>query len=155
MLIARTPVHNLQTCRRQKSHKAALALYGVSQAFVSRAAMLSTKLRWFTGGGVVFSALFLFDVLPATLKPSSAGVWSADLGAAVPFAGGKADAAGFLFFFDFFFLLGAEEELGPSPSSKAKLLANVAIWTKDFELYAVTLSKLALTTDTILRIWYQ
>lgn len=97
--------------------------------------MLSTKLRWFTRGGVVFSALFRFDVLPATLKPSS--VLSADLGAAAePFAGGRADAGGFLFFFDFFFLLVPEEELGPSPSSKAKLLANVAI-SQDLEIYSV------------------
>lgn len=87
--------------------------------------------------GGVFSALFLLDVLPATWKPSSAGVLSADLGA-VPFAGGRPDAAGFLFFFDFFFLLVPEEELGPSPSSKAKLLANEAIW-EDVELYAVTI----------------
>ena len=92
--------------------------------------MPSVKLRFFLTGDGAFPALFLLEILPATLKPSSAGV-SSDLGAAVAESlwpeGGKADAGGFLFFFDFFFLLTAEAVLGASPSSKAKLFANEAI----------------------------
>lgn len=91
--------------------------------------MPSVKLRFFLTGEGAFPALFLLDILPATLKPSSAGV-SSDLGAAVAESlwpeGGKADPGGFLFFFDFFFLT-PEDVLGASPSSKAKLLANEAI----------------------------
>ena len=42
-------------------------------------------------------------------------------------AGGNADDVDFLFFFDFFFLLGAVDSRGALPSSSAKLLAKEAM----------------------------
>ena len=118
--------------------------------------MPSIKLRFFLTGEGAFPALFLLDILPATLKPSSAGV-SSDLGAAAAESlwpdGGKADAGGFLFFFDFFFLLTPAEVLGASPSSKAKLLANEAI-RRPIRLkgsYAVTLLNFSVGTAKNLR----
>ena len=92
--------------------------------------MPSIKLRCFLTGEGAFPVLFLLDSLPATWNPSSAGASSADLdGVAESLGsdGGKADAGGFLFFFDFFFLLTPEDVLRASPSSNAKLLANEVI----------------------------
>lgn len=103
--------------------------------------MPSIKLRFFLSGEEALPVLFFLDILPATWKPSSEGVWFADLGVAVAASlgpdGGKADTGGFLLFFDLFFLLVPEEVLGASPSSNAKLLANEAIRTISYVEAAV------------------
>ena len=155
----------MQTCCCQELHwatLAALSLKGACPEAVSRSAMPSVKLRFFLTGEGAFPALFLLDILPATLKPSSAGV-SSDLGAAGADSlwpdGGKADAGGFLFFFDFFFLLTPADPadvLGASPSSKAKLLANEAIRRpiRPRGLYAVSLSNFPIgTTMSLARVF--